>query len=240
MAIGYDGKAYTGSGRIMAPKDKPDRFDRSELDLLHTIERHSLIPAIDGAFFLGIRRNGKLILFESDTTEPFCSIGSFPHWESPPIATDAYWKKKEESLGPACSDRERAYKGPMMLDKRVIFSPVRGFVLFIPHSNDKIIHRKFDFKTVLARAGRDYLIVGSAPPRSAIAGKEWKYQIKPIASDGPVRYRLVLAPERMSLSRDGLLTWKIPARISGTGDVDVEITDRKGKSTRHRFTIAFK
>jgi hypothetical protein len=71
------------------------------------------------------------------------------------------------------------------------------------------------------------------------SGAKWAYQIGTLEKHGPVEFKLEKAPEGMSLSPRGELTWKIPSGIHGTAEVAVVITDSKSNSIRHAFTIAF-
>jgi hypothetical protein len=71
------------------------------------------------------------------------------------------------------------------------------------------------------------------------AGARWDYRIATLEKHGPVKLHLEKAPEGMSLSRKGQLSWKVPGGVRGTAEVVVVVTDRKSNEVRHGFTIAF-
>jgi hypothetical protein len=112
--------------------------------------------------------------------------------------------------------------------------------LFIPLSNDRIVQRRLDLKDEVKRLDENHLLVTSFPQPEGQAGAVWTYQIRHLARHEPVRYEIKHAPEGMTLSSNGLLTWRILGNIKGKGRVEIEVTDSKGNVLPHRFTISFR
>jgi hypothetical protein len=232
LAMGDDGKIYTGFGQVMDLKESEDRSGYP-LGSTATIVGQSLFPGIGGLFFLGLKMDGTLCVYQAGATTPLCPLDAFPRWAPPLGARQAPPKDQPpDSL-------ERSEKETLTLDRRIVFAPAADHIIFVPHSNDRLIHRKFDLKAALDRTGKDYLLVNSSPPLRAKAGVRWDYRIATLQKHGPVKLELEKAPEGMSLSPGGQLTWKIPGGVRGTAEVVVAIKDSKANVIRDRFTLAF-
>jgi hypothetical protein len=234
LAMGDDGKIYTGHGHIVDLKEGEDR-KREGVDSTGQIAGQSLFPGIGGLFFLGLKVDGSLDFYQTGTTTPLCSLDPFPRWMLP------LDERREKAPDPKQSPGmvEKVDKGSVTLDRRIVFVPAAGHLIFLPHSNDRLIHRKFDLKASLDRTGKDYLHVVSSPPLWSKAGARWNYRIATVQKHSPVVFKLEKAPEGMSLSPEGQMTWTVPNGIQGTAEVKVAITDSKSHVFRHSFTIAF-
>jgi hypothetical protein len=164
-------------------------------------------------------------------------LSRFPEWKLPKAQINIPPQAEVDRFGPA--RLEEWIKSPLTLDKRIVFAPALGYILFVPQTNDRFVQREFTLKGTLDKTGNDYLLVLSNPPLRAAAGSEWQYEIVSLAKNGPVKYKLEQSPEGMALGREGRLTWKIPRGIQGTGKVTVSVTDASGKSIRHSFAVGF-
>jgi hypothetical protein len=233
--MGDDGKIYTGYGHVMDLKQEGDERHSDPIVSTAKIEGQSLFPGIGGLFFLGLTQDGSLHVYQSGTTTPLCPLDAFPQW-APPMAQPE-GRKVAPNDPPGMLDDW--VKGPLTLDKRIVFAPAAGHLVFLPYSNDRLIQRKFDLKAALDRTGKDYLLVVSNPPLRARSGDRWNYRIETLQKHGPAEFKLEKAPEGMSMTAPGNLTWKIEGGIKGTAEVAAQITDRKGNVIRHSFTIAF-
>jgi hypothetical protein len=236
LALGDDGKIYTGYGHIMDLNEgNPRRGERivSTAD----ISGQSLFPGIGigGRFFLGLKTDGSVYVYQTGVTTPLCQLDAFPQWALPLEEREDKAPDQKQPPGKL----EKSVEGLLTLDRRIVFSPAAGHVVFLPHSNDRLVHRKFDLKAVLDGTGRDYLLAVTTPAVRTKSGTRWEYEIKTLEKHGPVAFKLEKAPEGMSLSGRGQLTWKVPSGIRGTAEVTVVITDSKSNSIRHGFTITF-
>ena len=174
-------------------------------------------------------------------------MGDFPGWDpvkpdvrpgfgGPAFTTPDGTILRNEDVGPGAVGEG---KNPLTLDRRLCFAPGLDHIVFLPHSNDKVVQRKFDLKATLDASGEDYLMVVSVPQLRGRAGTSWDYQLKAVAKNGPVKYELPKAPEGMTVSAEGKLTWTPPKGVIGRAPVEVKGTDSKGKIVRQTFEIIF-
>jgi hypothetical protein len=236
LALGDDGKIYTGFGRIMDLSEGTSRRG-DPISATAEIPGQSLFPGIGigGRFFLGLKSDGSVYVYQSGVTSPLGPLDAFPQWVLPLNPRE----DKEPDPNQPPGRLEKHVDGLVTLDRRIVFAPAAGHIVFLPHSNDRLIHRKFDLKAVLDGTEKDYLLAVTTPPLRTKSGAKWVYQIGTLEKHGPVEFKLEKGPEGMSLSARGELTWKIPSGIHGTAEVAVVITDSKSNSIRHAFTIAF-
>jgi hypothetical protein len=236
LALGDDGKIYTGYGQVMDLSEGNTRRGES-ITALTEIAGQSLFPGIGigGRFFLGLKSDGSIFVYQSGVTAPLSPLEAFPQWALPMNQRED--KVPDLNLPPG--RLEKHGDGLVTLDRRIVFAPAAGHIIFLPHSNDRLIHRKFDLKAVLDATEKHYLLAVTTPALRTKSGSKWSYQIETLEKHGPVEFKLEKAPEGMSLSPKGQLTWKIPSGIQGTAEVTVVITDSKSYSISHSFTIAF-
>jgi hypothetical protein len=236
LALGDDGKIYTGYGQIMDLSEGNTRRG-DPITALTEIAGQSLFPGIGigGRFFLALKSDGSIAVYQSGVTVPLSPLEAFPQWALPMNQRED--KVPDLNLPPG--RLEKHGDGLVTLDRRIVFAPAAGHIIFLPHSNDRLVHRKFDLKAVLDATEKDYLLAVTTPALRTKSGSKWSYQIETLQKHGPVEFKLEKAPEGMSLSPRGQLTWKIPSGIQGTAEVTVVISDSKANSISHSFTIAF-
>lgn len=209
-AVGDDGFLYCADGNICS----------MQLVKVGSVGGQALFPALGGSFFVGMSESGDLTIFPSGKTTPVCKWGRFPSWT------------KEHN------NRRYAGPGDLSFDKRIIFAPAAGRIVFIPVENDRIELRKFDLKTTLDESGIDYLVVVSSPKTQVKLRDKWEYQMQVLSKAGEVKYKLEFAPEGMTISDAGLITWKVPNKLGEEGEkVVVLISDKAGEQTYHTFSL---
>jgi hypothetical protein len=243
---GDDGRVYTATGTAVEPNpDYNPNFGGNPFKMSTPIKGKTLVPAIGGQFMLGVSREGGLTLYQARSTEALAPLGDFPGWD--PVKPDARpgfggfvgpdgVQVRPEDLGPGASGDG---KNTLSLDRRICFAPGLDHIVFLPHSNDKIVQRKFDLKATMDASGEEYLMVVSVPTVRAKGGAAWDYQLKTVAKSGPVKYELPKAPEGMTVSAEGKLTWTPPKGVIGRAPVEIKGTDSKGKIVRQTFEISF-
>jgi hypothetical protein len=60
-----------------------------------------------------------------------------------------------------------------------------------------------------------------------------------LSKAGDVKYKLEFAPEGMTVSDAGLITWKVPAKLGVEGEkVVVLVSDKAGEQAYHSFTLS--
>eukprot|EP00752_Nemacystus_decipiens_P015699 g14012.t1 len=123
-------------------------------------------------------------------------------------------------------------------EKRIHFVPDAKVIATIPHTNDRIILRKFDIDQALNESGVDYLIVDSMAPGEAKIGATYSYEVKVKSKRGGVKYSLDTGPEGMRISSRGLITWRVPRSVKEESHkVIASISDASGQSIFHTFSI---
>jgi hypothetical protein len=205
----------------------------------------TLVPALGGQFYIAVSREGGLTLYNTNVTEALVPLDKFPGWD--PVKADGRFQNfvfntpdgqqvRADDLGPGAVGEAQS---PLTLDRRICFAPALDHILFVPHSNDQIVQRKFDLKAALEATGEDYLMVLSSPPTRAKGGAAWAYQLKSVAKNGPLKYELSKGPEGMAVSTDGKVTWTAPKGIIGRAPVEIKGIDTKGKVVQQEFEIGF-
>lgn len=122
-------------------------------------------------------------------------------------------------------------------EKRLHFVPSAQLLVTIPATNDRLVLRKLDVEKALKEAKTQYLYVSSLPPRQALKGSTFTYQIE-VKSSGKVEFALDDGPRGMTLSKTGKLAWDIPADIAEReAAVIVSIVGDSGRKIFHAFTV---
>jgi hypothetical protein len=244
---GDDGRVYTALGTTLDvdPTYNPSHGG-SPFKTSAPVKGRALVPAVGAQFHLAVSREGGLTLYQAKSSDAIAPVGDFPGWA--PTKPDAAAPGgggngvrlpdgrfvPAEDLGPGVVGEG---KEPLTLDRRLVFAPGHGHILFLPHSNDRVVQRTFDLKSTLDQTGEDYLMVLSAPSLRAKGGAAWDYAMKSVAKNGPVKYELVQSPEGMAISAEGKLTWTPPKGIVGKAPVEVKLTDAKGRTARQAFEV---
>jgi hypothetical protein len=243
---GDDGRFYTpmGSSLEIDPNYNPN-FGGTPYKMSNPIKGKTLVPAVGGQFVLAVSREGGLTLYQAKSSEALAPLGDFPGWDPPkPDANPGFGGFsgpdgrgiQQADLGPGAIGEG---KNVLTLDRRVCFAPGLDHLVFLPHSNDKVVQRKFDLKATLDSSGEEYLMVVSVPPLRGKGGAAWEYQLKTVAKSGPVKYELPKAPEGMKVDAEGKITWTPPKGVIGRAPVEVKGTDAKGKVVRQVFEVSF-
>ena len=80
----------------------------------------------------------------------------------------------------------------------------------------------------------------SQPTTAQSSGTNYAYQLNATDPDGdsPLVYRLITAPDDMTISTSGRIEWSIPATTTGSVAVEIEVSDGRGGFARQQYTIA--
>ena len=89
--------------------------------------------------------------------------------------------------------------------------PEAKLLITVPVTNDKLALHKLDVDKALEKASTDYLFVQSLAPDSALKGKAYSYQVVAKSRQGGLTYKLDSAPMGMEVSKDGQISWNVPA-----------------------------
>ncbi len=124
------------------------------------------------------------------------------------------------------------------LDQRLYLIPDAKLILTLPPSNDRIVLYRFDPEAALASLDVDYLFVASRPPATARRGLEFVYQLVVRSKKGAVKYRVLSAPDGLTVSPTGEMRWRVPPEgLPGETDVVLVASDAGGQECYHSFKL---
>lgn len=237
LAMGDDGSIYAENGNVFSENPRPNRFQGQQDSLISrgSIPTAKPFPGIGGIFLLGVADDDSIQLYEMSSKKRIMDLGKLP-LEFRPKKPDS---EEAQNRRGRPQDFEQWTSTTFTMDKRIVFAPELGYLLFVPYSNDRIIVRTFSLDDAI-RDLEGALYITSAPKTNAESGKEWQYELKALSSSSPVRFALAKAPQGMLMTDGGTATWAIPSGIRGDADVVVEAVDSAGNSETQRFTISFK
>jgi hypothetical protein len=122
--------------------------------------------------------------------------------------------------------------------KRIFFIPQANVIVVLPESNDQLVLHKIDIDEALEKSGVDYFLVTSQPPQSVKLGGTFSYPLSVKAKHKEVTYKLDSAPKGMEVSKEGVISWKVPGdAIEGEQEIIITIKDGKGQEVFHTFTL---
>jgi outer membrane murein-binding lipoprotein Lpp len=174
------------------------------------------VPGLGGAVFL-VAQNGVPSIFQSGTTRPLAPLSPL--------------KDCNQQMDPWG-------RNPFAADRRIVFAPALGYVLYFPLSNNEAIVRPFNLENALQKSGVDYLVVTSVPARIVAPGRTWTYQLNVLSkTKTPVKYTLQTNPDGMAISTSGKITWDVPSSLTIPQKV-VVLVETTGDSTFHTFELA--
>ena len=126
---------------------------------------------------------------------------------------------------------------PFDADRRIVFAPSLGYLLYFPISNSEAIVRPFNLEGVLKNSGVDYLVVTSDPARIVTPGKTWSYQLNVLSKKkSALKYTLQSNPDGMAISESGKITWEVPSSLT-TPQKIIVLVEASGESTFHSFEL---
>lgn len=124
------------------------------------------------------------------------------------------------------------------LDKCLHLIPSANLLVAVGRSQDVLDLYRVDLEAALAESEIDYLLVTSRPPPVIEAGQSLNYQMKVLSKQGEVTYKLESGPEGMTLGKDGLLKWKVPADMEKQSHaIIILVSDKSGRDVFHTFDL---
>jgi hypothetical protein len=212
LTPGPDGKVIFSARGLFTSEGKPlnaDGFPRGPYS----------IPARQGNYYLTLEpgRKDSLAVHLVGDSRPLVRL---PHVEQ--MEGINHWDREEFGF-----------------DQRFHFIPEARLLVTIPTTNDRLVLYRFDVDEALEKAGIDYLLVTSDPPRSARKGQTFAYELAVKAKRGPVKFKLESGPPAMMISDTGRIGWTVPADVAEKETaVIVSIKDTTGQECFHSFTIS--
>ncbi len=129
-------------------------------------------------------------------------------------------------------------KSGLEFDKHFHFVPAANVLVMIPRLKDRLIVRCVDVDQELDKSGRNYLLITSVPPAQAVRGKMYRYAIATKSNSGDVRFTIESGPEGMSVTAEGVITWRVPAdHEANTEAIIVQVVDASGEPLYHSFDL---
>lgn len=124
------------------------------------------------------------------------------------------------------------------IDKRVHLIAGANQVVSIPFSNDRLRVKRVSISEELKKNEIEYLYVNSTPATSVPSGKEFRYQLEIESSYSDIAFELSAAPEGMTMTEKGLITWQVPKDADPEVDVIITIEADAGEQVAfHTFRI---
>ena len=171
-------------------------------------------PADDPAFSLSFNRDKNiptLVLYANSDPRPLITLRDLP-------------ELKQDSKLP--------------LWQRVHMIPAGKVLVTVGEGASHLVLRNFDLANALEAEGIDYLFVDSAPICQANRGQRYSYKMQVRSKKGGVKIELQSGPKGMTISKDGLVTWTVPARPGEENEgVIIQVSDATGQSIFHTFNI---
>ncbi len=187
---------------------------------------HLYLPAHHGPFYL---HASTIDGFGQKDAVPVGTIRLFMHGSKEPVAT--YAKTA------VCKYGWEGLRG-LGIEHSVHLIPRAKLLVVVPEARDELRLYPADLEAALDAAGRDYLLVTSAPPAHYRKGTAFAYQIEVTARKGPVTFRLATGPKGMTVSAAGAVRWAVPAGFAdGRVDVILSIKDATGQEVFHTLTL---
>lgn len=138
------------------------------------------------------------------------------------------------------TSRDAYYGAPGTLQwhERVFLVPQHGRLVTVADTRDHLVVRPFDLMAALNNAGIDYLFVDSLPVTAAHPGRAYRYPITVKSKKGGIKFTLDSGPDGMTLSKDGVLSWNVPANAeAGPAGVIVTVEDSASQNVFHTFNV---
>ncbi len=179
---------------------------------------HPFLPAHQGPYYLA----------------PQASFGSFHvhlhlAGEARPLARLENARTSTPGAGPDPST--------LPLEVRFHLVPSAKILVVLPSDQETLELYPFDPDAALEESDID-LIVKNPPPLSAARGGVYSYPMNVQARYAPLTYKVETGPKGMTVTDDGVLTWKVPPDYGEEqAQVLVGVRDRAGQELFHTFTI---
>jgi hypothetical protein len=136
------------------------------------------------------------------------------------------------------TSREQEASSGLLLDKRLFFFVERNLIVTVPDSNDRIVLQGCNLRNEMKLSKSNFLFVSSAPPIKFLTGKMFSYQLHVEANNKRISYKLMDAPQGMEISKDGLISWKVPSIVQEeTVSVVVSITNDQEDQCLEAFKL---
>jgi hypothetical protein len=101
-----------------------------------------------------------------------------------------------------------------------------------------MVLRRLDVEQLVEQSSVDYLAVTSAPPRTAAPGGTLRYPLQVLSKRGGLRYAVDIGPPGMTVTPQGEVVWKVPAKnASHEQRVVLSIRDASDQERLQSFTL---
>ncbi len=160
--------------------NQPIRNARFEPVLEDGIQRQQpAVPAVRQPFYLSVYTPSSWN--EEDVNRGHVSLQMLPHVR--PLATFS----DLTMISP--SNNHFSKQSPLTLDKRLFCDPIKGQIVCLPYSDDRLLVKQFDLESLLKNSTLDYLLVTSEPPAAVEAGQTYQYRLSTLARQRAAGFR---------------------------------------------------
>ena len=125
------------------------------------------------------------------------------------------------------------------LDQRVVLVPGAKVIVTLKSGNRELVFRRVDVDDMLEKSGVDFLYVRTPPTRSVRKGERFEHKLDVASKAGGVTMTLEHGPDGMTLSKVGVLSWKVPTEgLEGNVSVIILLRDVKGQEKYFTFQVS--
>lgn len=183
--------------------------------------RDYYVPAVHGPYYLRLRREAggcSVTLCLADEERPLATLPEIPL----------------RSLDPSAM----THRSNDLPSRYLYLIPKAQVLVYLPEGGEQIVLRRFDLDRELERTQPRHLAVVSRPPRRAVPGQTFEYQLDVRSQAGQVACRLEAGPKGLEVSPEGRVRWKVddPPEVAHA-EVRIQVSDASGQSVPHTFAL---
>jgi hypothetical protein len=117
-------------------------------------------------------------------------------------------------------------------DQRYMLLPANKSLVVFPETNDKLVVYPFDLDAILAKSGKDFLLVDSPPGVAAVRGQQFIHNLTIKSKKGGVKVKLESGPPGLIVSNDGKVSWAVPKNFADDEvSVIITVSDAAGQES---------
>jgi hypothetical protein len=118
--------------------------------------------------------------------------------------------------------------------------PELDLVVTLDREEKRLWFRPLGMAELLENRRGGHLVLCSIPPRMAVPGAAFAYQIEVLSSSPGIEYELLDGPDGMAVDGAGLVTWEVPERFGdgGGGVVGVVVSVRNADGIERLDTFS--
>jgi hypothetical protein len=200
--------------------------DLKPLDRGNRGVRMCTFPTLNPGYYVGVASGGL------KTDQPAPTVGIYTTADRTLLLT------LDELPGFSKNQEPDRNSDQLPISDRIIVHPAAKKMIIVDSERTYLHIVPLDIVKALDDKGIDYLFVESLPITKAVPGGKYEYPIKVVSKAEKLKFTLETGPEGMTITRNGVLRWKVPRSFAiGKVDVTVTIENAAKQSALHSFSI---